>query len=160
MHNCLATFKTWSSRRWIAAVMGSLITYLFIALTTALIPNPIFGRAVDVTSWAIEAAAITSVLSGLLFATYVKDRNFIEDDRTAKVGGIGTFLAYFAVACPVCNKIVLLAVGTTGALQWFAPVQPYLAIAGIGILLYALRKRLTAESMCAIPAKGIKQTQL
>jgi hypothetical protein len=57
------------------------------------------------------------------------------------------------VGCPVCNKIALIALGTTGAMQYFAPVQPYLALFGILFLLYALQKRLVGESMCAVNIK-------
>jgi hypothetical protein len=53
----------------------------------------------------------------------------------------------------VCNKIALIALGTTGAMQYFAPVQPYLALFGILFLLYALQKRLVGESMCAVNLK-------
>ena len=65
-------------------------------------------------------------------------------------GTLGGFLTFFAVGCPVCNKIVLLALGYTGALRWFAPVQPLLAIAGIGLLAWALRSRLRAEVACPV----------
>lgn len=67
------------------------------------------------------------MLSGLLLATYVAGNQSTSDSRTMKVGGAGTFLAYFAVGCPVCNKLALVALGYSGALQYFAPIQPYLA---------------------------------
>jgi hypothetical protein len=38
-------------------------------------------------------------------------------------------------------------------MQYFAPVQPYLALFGILFLLYALHKRLVGESMCAVNLK-------
>ena len=60
-------------------------------------------------------------------------------------------ITFFAVGCPVCNKIVLLALGTTGALQFFEPVQPYLAGASIILLGWALHSRLTRENSCRVP---------
>ncbi|HKX67075.1 MAG TPA: hypothetical protein VJN29_07600, partial [Intrasporangium sp.] len=54
-------------------------------------------------------------------------------------------LALFAVACPVCNKIVLVALGTSGALGVWAPLQPWLAMislaALVGAVAYAARRR-------------------
>lgn len=71
-----------------------------------------------------------------------------------RAGAVGGFLTYLAVGCPVCNKIALLALGYTGALQWFAPVQPVLAVAGVALLAYALRRRLAGEIACPLPDRG------
>jgi hypothetical protein len=57
------------------------------------------------------------------------------------------------VGCPVCNKVALIALGSTGAMQYFAPVQPYLALLGVLFLIYALQKRLVGESMCSVSFK-------
>ena len=54
------------------------------------------------------------------------------------------------MGCPVCNKLALLALGYTGALTWFAPAQPWLAVAGIAFLGYALRSRLMGEVTCPV----------
>ena len=37
---------------------------------------------------------------------------------------------------------MVLAIGASGALQWFAPLQPILALAGIVVLLAAIIHRL------------------
>jgi hypothetical protein len=46
---------------------------------------------------------------------------------------------------------VILALGTTGARQWFEPLQPYLAVASIVLLVVALRIRLRGEVACPMP---------
>jgi len=56
----------------------------------------------------------------------------------------------FAVGCPVCNKLVVLALGAGGALTYFAPVQPVMALLTLGLLLYALRARLAGEKSCPV----------
>jgi hypothetical protein len=66
---------------------------------------------------------------------------------------LGGVLSYLAVGCPVCNKIALLALGYSGALRWFAPAQPWLAAAGVGLLAYAFHRRLRGEIACAAPAR-------
>ena len=55
-------------------------------------------------------------------------------DAPTRRGGIAGLLSFFAVGCPVCNKLVIVALGTTGTLQWFEPVQPMLAVASIVLL--------------------------
>jgi hypothetical protein len=86
----------------------------------------------------------------MLFATYVNNDNSMKEERSLKVGGAGALFSFLAVGCPVCNKLVLVALGYSGAIQYFAPVQPYLAAAGILLLAYALRKRLIGESLCQV----------
>lgn len=142
---------SWTPRRWLVAVVAAVGTVGVIAVPTAMIPNPVFGRAIPTTWWAWPVLAVTAVLGGLLAATYVRDG---QDAGAPRAGMAGGLLAYFAVGCPVCNKIALLALGYTGALQWFAPVQPVLAAVGVGLLAFALRQRLQGEIACPVPAPG------
>ena len=55
---------------------------------------------------------------------------------------IGGLLTFLAVGCPTCNKLVLVALGTSGALSWFAPIQPVLGLAAVALLVVTLRRRL------------------
>ena len=73
MPNCFTSLFSWSRKRWIVAIGVAFLTYLFIALPTAVIENPIFGREIGVTSWSVTVIAISSILTGLLTATYVKN---------------------------------------------------------------------------------------
>lgn len=127
---------------------------LLVGLPTDVIPNPVFGRPVAVTWWSYPVLVITGVLGGLLAATYVRERTDDELawDRPGRTGGVGGALSFFAVGCPVCNKLVVVALGTTGARQWFEPVQPYLAVASVALLAWALRARLRSVTSCRVPA--------
>jgi hypothetical protein len=155
---CLTAVMLWPAKRWVAAIIAAVATFFIIGIPTAVIENPVFGRAVGVTAWSIPVLIATSILSGMLFATYVRMDAVITDESSAKVGSIGGFLAYLAVGCPVCNKLVLIALGSTGAIQYFGPVQPYLGAAGLLLLMYALRKRLVNEAQCSLPKpKKVKQ---
>lgn len=147
-----ATRNGWGRRRWAAALGAALVTALMIGLPTDVIPNPVFGRPVAVTWWSIPVLVLTSVLAGLLFATYVRDgRNDELADRPARVGGVAGLLSFFAVGCPVCNKLVVIALGTTGALKYFGPVQPILAVVSLALMAEALRRRLAGERSCPVP---------
>jgi hypothetical protein len=143
----------WSRRRWTSALVATMTTVLVLGLPTDLISNPVFDRKVDAPWWTWPALLVTSVLSGLLFATYVRDPGGVAAsvDPDGKRGIAGGVLTFFAVGCPVCNKLVILAVGYAGALKWFEPVQPFLGAVAIGLLLWALRARLHGQLACAVP---------
>ncbi len=155
----------WSRRRWLVAAGSSVGYALLIAIPTDLVDTPVFGREIPPTWWSWPALVVSSVLAGLLTATYVAEpgttdagggpgaADGVELDRSAKGGYLGGFLTFFAVGCPVCNKLVLLALGTSGALTWFEPVQPALSLAAIGVLAWALRARLRGEVSCALPTR-------
>ncbi len=147
----LSALAVWSRRRWLTALAAAVATVVVVGVPTVLIPNPVFGREIPPTAWAWPVLLVTSVLGGLLLATYVREPGAAEPvDKSGKVGGVGGLLAYFAVGCPVCNKLVLLALGYSGVLQWFAPAQPLLAAGGIVLLAWALRARLRGEVACRV----------
>lgn len=138
----------WPARRWWTAAAVALLTVVVVGVPTVLIPNPWFGRTVAPTWWDWPVLLVTAALAGLVTATYVASPLPSPAPRTGALGG---FLAYLAVGCPACNKVALLALGSAGAVEWFAPVQPLLAVAGIGLLGYALRRRLEGERACPAP---------
>ena len=144
----------WSPKRWSVAALASLVVGLAVGLPSDVIPNPVFGRPVDVTWWSYPVLVVTAVLGGLLAATYISDDETValgdDLDRPGRVGGIGGMLSFFAVGCPTCNKLIVVAIGTTGALDWFAPAQPILAGLSLGLLAWALRTRLRNASACRI----------
>jgi hypothetical protein len=149
--NCFTSLLTWSTKRWVVAISVGVLTYFVIALPTAVVENPIFGREIAVTSWSVTVIVISSILTGLLTATYVKNDFSDENPKQLKIGSAGALLSFFAVGCPVCNKLALIALGYSGAIQYFAPIQPYLALAGIALLMYSLRMRLNNEYSCSLP---------
>lgn len=158
--------RDWPLRRWMVAAVSAVVTVVVIGVPTVLIPNPVFGRAVPVTWWAWPVLAVTAVLSGLVAATYVArpDAAVVAGETTpTRTSMAGGFLAYLAVGCPVCNKIALLALGATGAVRWFAPFQPFLGLAAVALLGYALRRRLAGERACpvtvALPAEAEPVTE-
>ena len=126
-----------SARRLALAVGVGVFTLLVIAIPTDLISNPIFGRQIEATVWAWPVALLTAVLAGVLIAL-PHPTSCRPATRTGIFGGALTSLA---VGCPTCNHLVVLALGTTGALAWFAPIQPFLALIGLAILGGAILHR-------------------
>jgi hypothetical protein len=150
-----AELRRWPSRRWWTALATAAFTVVFIAIPTDLIDTPFFARQVPPTVWSWPVLIVSAILAGLVTATYVAYPDGAAPRRAeGRLGMAGWMITFFAVGCPVCNKIVLLALGTTGALQFFEPVQPYLAALSIVLLGWALYARLTRENSCKIPARA------
>lgn len=140
------------------AAVAALGTFLLIGIPTDILPNPIFGREIPVRWWEYPVLAATVLLTAAWFG--------IRSAREAGVAGhsgadraerpalvtVGVATAWFAVACPVCNKIVLILLGTTGALGIWAPLQPWLAALSLillaGAVIYRWRARPCADGAC------------
>lgn len=146
----------WPPRRWATAVVSAVLYALLIAIPTDLVDTPLFWREIPPTWWSWPAVLVSAVLAGLLTATYVAlpgTPGVTDDEKPRRGGYVGGFLTFFAVGCPVCNKLVLLALGSSGAMAWFEPVQPLLQVAAIAVLAWALRARLRSEVSCAVPVR-------
>lgn len=64
----------------------------------------------------------------------------------------------FAIGCPICNKLAVIALGVSGALAYFAPIQPTLGFLSMGLLLYTPRVRLSTERSCP-GSKGMSSAE-
>lgn len=148
----IAEFRTWQPRRWWFAAATAAVTVILVAIPTVLIPNPWFVREIPVTAWAWPVLIVSSVLAGLVAASYVARKDVSKDNRGGAIGVTGAVVSFFAVGCPVCNKLVLIALGYTGALQFFEPLQPYLAGGSIILLAIALIMRVQRERSCPLPS--------
>lgn len=143
--NPAAGLRGWPARRWLVAGGAAVVFALAAGISTDVIPNPLANRVEPVTWWSYPTLAVTAVLGGLVFATYV--RSAAQPVATGKTTG-GGLLSALAIGCPVCNKLVVLAFGTPGAMRLWAPLQPILAVASLILLGGALRTRLAAERAC------------
>ena len=138
-------------RRVAVGALAAVAVALAIGIPTGIIETPWYTRMTPVLWWNYPVWALSAVLSGALAATYVRDdRAAVPVTQSGKTLA-GTLLSLFAVGCPICNKLVVLALGVSGALSWFAPVQPFLAIASLGLLVYALWARRRAAATCRVP---------
>ena len=102
----------------------------FAALGTmaALWENPIFIRMTPAGDLEIVLLGMLSLLLGV----YVGIRRPFCSVKTVTTGGV---LGFIGVACPVCNKVLLLLFGGELLLTYFEPVRIY--VAGVGVLLAA-----------------------
>ena len=116
-------------------------TLLLIGLPTAILPNPWFTRMTPTRPQDYLILGLTVLLAAGLGATYAAPAACSLHEGKLTAGGV---LAFLAVGCPVCNKVVVLLLGTGGALAYFEPVQPLLAVTGLGLLGGGLALRLRA----------------
>ena len=133
---------------WLRAVPYAIVAALLIGIPADLIDTPIFGRPVPTRPIDYVILAITASLIGLIFAIRVPRDSAADEDTKPIWGGFASFLA---VGCPVCNQAVVALVGTSGALSWWAPVQPILGFFAIGLLVYALNRRLDTYQLTSCP---------
>ncbi len=135
-----------SPRRVLIATIAAVAALLVTGIPTAMIDNSWFTRMTPITWWSYPAWIVSAVLVGLLAATYVSSPQ-AGGVKSAAGGGLLTTLA---VGCPTCNKLVVMALGTSGALSIWAPLQPLLALASIVLLVWVLRQRLQPVN-CSLP---------
>lgn len=145
----LTQLSNLDSRTWLRALPLSIIAAVAVAIPTDLIDTRLFFRPVLPRPVDYVILAITAVLIGLIFAIKpaLTDESVRQEART--IGG--GFVSVLAVGCPVCNHVVVALVGTSGALSWWAPVQPLVGVVAIGLLLYTLRVRLRTYDLAACP---------
>lgn len=122
-------------RSMIAGAVAAALVVGAIGVPTVLVPNPFFTRMTPTRPWDYAVLGLTALLAGLVVATYFPAAG--SACPVAPVEGrltLGGLLSFFAVGCPVCNKVAVLALGAGGALRYFAPVQPALGVASLALL--------------------------
>ena len=120
---------------------GGVATTLMIGIPTVLIPNPWFSRMTPVRPQDYVFLVLTALLAAALTASYALPAACPLQEGKLTAGGM---LSFMAVGCPVCNKIVVLAIGMSGAMSYFQPIQPLLGLVSLALLGFGLRLRLRA----------------
>lgn len=145
---------------WTAVL--ALVSGLVFGLVSAMIPNPVFGRSVAPEPFAYWVWILSAPLMGLVLATYLVPpspaRSGIAqplamgeiaavERRSTRLGGAASFAAFLAIGCPVCNKVALVLLGASGAMSFWAPLQPIVGAASLVLLVVtaAWRLRLRAS---------------
>ncbi len=139
---------------WLRALPIAAVAAVLIGVPSDLIDTPVFGRPVEVRPIDYVIWAVTSTLIGIVFAIRPEGHGTsgaVGDDTRPIWGG---FVSFLAVGCPVCNQAVVLLVGTSGALSWWAPIQPLVGLGAVVLLVVALRRRLATYQLDACPLPG------
>jgi len=134
---------------WLRAIPYSLLAAALIAIPADLIDNRFFGRPVPPRPVDYVVLTVTAGLIGLILAIRAPAVAAIQQqERRTMWSG---FFSFLAAGCPVCNQAVVALVGTSGALSWWAPVQPVIGLLAVAVLVFTLRQRLATYRLVACP---------
>lgn len=136
------------------AMAATAAVAVVVGVPSAVLANPFFVRMSPVPWWSYAVWALTAALSGVLAATYV-DRRATIAVAPGRAGILANVASVLAVGCPVCNKLVVAAVGITGALNVWAPIQPLIGAGSLALLGWALWRRLTTMRSCPVTSDGV-----
>lgn len=125
----------------IAALASALAYLLVVGAIAAIIPNPVFSRTVAPTASTFVFWVLSAALFGPLAAPYLLPPAMVCDVKGAERSTtVGSLLSFLAVGCPVCNKLVVLALGASGAIT-FQPAQPWIGALSVALLAYGIWAR-------------------
>lgn len=144
------TLRRFGLRSWLYVAAGAAGSALVLGIPTVLLANPWYIRMTPVRAQDYAFWALSVLLLGLIAGTYALDQPTGPDMPATATGGL---LTYFAVGCPICNKLVVLVLGVSGALTFFAPLQLFIGLASVLLLLWtlALRARSVGATSCPLP---------
>lgn len=117
-------------RRGLRGTAVGIALFAVLGTVTAVWANPLFVRMTPVGPWEFGATVLTALLAGVTVALWVPRCRL----RTSGAGGLASFLG---IACPTCNKVLMLIFGGPPLLAWFDPVRPWLAAAGVIVMGFA-----------------------
>jgi hypothetical protein len=153
----LASIRSYLPRACAYAGIAIVVTTLVIGIPTDVIPNGFFTRMTPVRVQDYAFLIVTALLAGVLAASYalpLSNSCSIEQGKTT----VGGFLSFLAIGCPTCNKLIVLALGTSGALNIFEPLQPLLAALSFLLLGLAIWLRWRPVIQAARPTLGGSRT--
>ena len=107
------------------------LSFVVLGTVSALWENPLFIRMTPVGGFEIAFLAALSVLLGV----YVAIR---RPACSVKLAGSGGVLGFLGVACPGCNKVLLLLFGGELLLTYYEPVRIYVAALGVAVAALAV----------------------
>lgn len=150
--------STLDGRYWLVAGLGTVAALIVLGVPTAVIPNPMFVRMTPTEGFNVVVWLVSAPLIGLLIATYVRPPvhplGHPQAEPGARRATLGGIAAYLAIGCPICNKVVVAALGVSGALNVFGPLQPLIGAASVALLgatlAWRLRDRARRCERCAI----------
>lgn len=107
----------------IAVAAGS---FVVLGTAAALWDNPLFVRMTPSSIVEIVFLAIQSMLIGIYVAIG-------PQACRVPVGETGSVASFLGIACPTCNKLLMLAFGADALMTYLEPVRIYLAAGGAGV---------------------------
>ncbi len=131
----------------IIGIISSILLFFILGIPTAVIPNKFFTRMTPVYFFDYFFLILNSLLLGAYIGLhfYEKHEKSKKTDFLAVSGGV---LNVFVVGCPVCNVLIASLIGTSAALNYFAPLQPILGAISTIIILIAIYFKFKSLKEC------------
>ena len=114
--------------------LSSLLYFLVFGAVSAVYSNSLFTRMTSVRNFDWFLLILSSLLVGVFVYQYLLLKKSNGYCKNYAIGG--GILGFLAFACPVCNKLIILLLGFSGAMTYFAPIQPIIGIVGVILLIY------------------------
>lgn len=150
----LAVLRQADRAFWLRSLAWATAIALATGIPTVLIPNSFFSRTIPTSSWQYLIWGLVAGVGGLTMAARKLPGQFCSvEGRTVVGGGLG----YLAVACPVCNKLIIGLLGVSGALSYFAPLQLLLGAGALLLMLVALRRSLRGIPTTVLVARASRR---
>lgn len=110
--------------------------FVMTGIVSVLLPNTLFMRMTPIVWWDFALWPLGALLAGAFMGVRDAIRSAGTACSTAAgAGGVGAFLGF---ACPQCNHLLILLMGTGGVLTFVEPYRLYIGIVGELVLVLAL----------------------
>ena len=119
----------------IKGMLAGSLAFGFTGTVAALWPNPLFVRMTPSGTAELVLLALGAALIGVFTAI----RRSVCSVRRAGVGGAAGFLG---IACPTCNKLLVLLIGAPVLTTYYEPVRLYVGAAGVLLLATAVTREI------------------
>jgi len=113
---------------------AAIAALLIVGIPTDVLPNHWFTRMTPVRPQDYAFLGLTALMTGVLGASYAFPSSCPLSQGKLTAGGL---LSFLAIGCPICNKLVVVLLGVSGALTYFAPIQPILGGLSVTLLGFA-----------------------
>jgi hypothetical protein len=131
--------KLWnfSNNRTLMGIAVAIGSFTVLGSVAALWKNPLFVRMTPAGEFEIMMLVLMSVLFGIFVA-------IPSSVCGRKLVGGGGVIGFLGIACPICNKILVLLFGSQLLLTYMEPARLYIAGAGVLMTLLAVVWKLRA----------------
>ncbi len=118
-----------SLRRIAAGLATAPLAFGALGTVSALWENPLFVRMEPAQGFEIPLLGVLAALTGAYVAVR---RPACSANKATAVGVLG----FIGIACPVCNKILLLIFGGELLMTYFEPVRIYVTLLSIALMAW------------------------
>ena len=129
------SFPNLPLRQNLKALAIALVSFAALGTVSAIWENPFFVRMTPVGTWEFPTLIVLSTLTGV-FAAVRRPVCSLNQVGTSNIAG------FLGIACPTCNKILMLIFGGEALMRWFDPIRPLISVLGLAILIYAISREL------------------